>query len=107
MTPTEYQALLEPTSERETVSAVKLDDYTESDLDALRTLRSKALAARASAVSNARSRRMRGLATDPLPPIPPKILVPCAYDAEGNWEGRLYSTDDAGAGQVVKWEQMH
>ena len=84
---------------------MKLDHYTEADLDKAKAERSAALARRADVVSWNRSRNLRGVPQEALPPKPDNVLVPCAYDADGGWHGRLYDTDECPDGCVIKWEK--
>ena len=68
---------------------------------------SKLRAVRAAAVSRNRSRRARGLSTEPLPELPaaPRKLV--AYDGDGEWQGIIPSgdVDDCPDGYHCRWER--
>jgi hypothetical protein len=84
---------------------IRLDNYTEADLKAAKQARSDQLTLRANVVRQNKSRRLRGKPTEPLPDKPAEIYVPVQYSKTGEWEGRLYSTDDLEPGSVLKWEK--
>jgi hypothetical protein len=67
--------------------------------------RDLALEQRRNAVSANRSRRLQNLPPIPLPPMPDRVLVPVAYDADGGYVGRLNDPADAEPGMIVKYEE--
>ena len=64
----------------------------------------RALAERQRIISDNRSRRMRGLATLPVPPKPEPPLVPVAYEPDGTYAGVMRSPDELPPGFTLKWE---
>lgn len=66
-----------------------------------------ALERRASIISENNARRMRRGPKQPPLPVPPKPArptVPVAYDADGNYHGRLAHVDECPEGMTVRWE---
>ena len=83
---------------------MRLDHYTEADLWREKRLRSDALRRRRQAVSTNRSHRLMKIPLVPVPDKPDKLYVPCAYDADGSWHGRLSASTDCPKGMQVRWE---
>ena len=64
------------------------------------------VAERNAIISENRSRRMRRnkLPPLPVPPKPARPQVPVAYDADGEYVGRLNSPDECPPDCTIRWE---
>ena len=54
-----------------------------------------------------KSRRVRGLPTEPVPPKPERPRFPVAYTLAGDYEGVLRNADECPTGCIVKMEYLN
>lgn len=86
---------------------IHLDGMSYSECDKIMRAYSEAVKRRERIVSANRSRQMKGKSRLNVPPKPIRPLIPILYDDQGEWQGRIFDTnEEVPEGWEVRWEPI-